>query len=196
VVTSLSPAPDRVHYWPDAQTIVVKLIADRQSRRLLGCQVAGQGDVAKRVDVAATAIGLGATIDQLANLDLAYAPPYSSPIDNLVTAAHIVENKLCGMAQSVSPFDVKQMLDQGDDFVFLDVRIPKEVADRKIPGTLNIPLGRLRASLDGLSPDQQIVTLCAIGLRGYEAQRLLEGRGFRHVRFLDGGLSTWPYETE
>lgn len=198
VEIGLSPAPDREHYWPEAKTIIVKLIAEKPSGRVLGCQVVGSGDATKRVDVAATAITFGADVRQLSNLDLGYAPPYSWPIDNLVTAGNVIENKLDGLAKGISPFKVKEKLDRGEDFFFLDARMPQEFAAIKIaPDRVHlIPLGKLREQLNEVPRDKEIITFCAIGLRGYEAQLILEEAGVNDVKFMDGGVTTWPFELE
>ncbi|ABB33689.1 FAD-dependent pyridine nucleotide-disulfide oxidoreductase [Geobacter metallireducens RCH3] len=194
VETVLSPAPDKAHFFPGAKPIALKLVADRATGRILGLQAVGEGAVDKRVDAAAAAITFGATADQLSHLDLAYAPPYSAAMDNLIVAADILKNKLAGHARGISPRKVRQMLDDGDDFILLDVRSPAEHAEVGIEGATLIPLGALREKLESLPKDKEIVTFCKISLRGYEAQKILDAAGFRDVKFLDGGIMTWPYE--
>lgn len=196
VVASLAPAPDHAHYYPGAKVIFVKLIADADTRKVLGVQVVGPGEVAKRVDVIATALCFGATVDDLATLDLGYAPPYSGALDNVIHAANIARNKLDGIANAISPVEVKARVDAGEDFVLLDVRGPSEYEAMRIkdPRVKLVPLGSLRTSVSDLPKDKEIISLCKISLRGYEAQRILEGLGFENVRFLDGGVVAWPYE--
>jgi len=196
VVVSLAPAPDRAHYYPTSQPIFIKLIADAQTRKVLGAQVVGPGEAAKRVDVVATAITFGATVDDLAYIDLGYAPPYSSAMDNVHHAANIIRNKLDGIAKSISPIEVKAKMDRGEDFIFLDVRIPSEYEEMRIEDkrVRLIPLGMLRSRLNELPKDKEIIAFCKISLRGYEAQRILEGAGFTNVKFMDGGILAWPYE--
>jgi rhodanese-related sulfurtransferase len=196
VVTTLAPAPDHAHYYPGAKVIFVKLIADRETRRVLGVQVVGPGEAAKRVDVVATALSFGATVDDLATLDLGYAPPYSGALDNVIHAANIIRNKLDGIANAISPIEVQARVDAGEDFLWLDVRGPAEYEAMRIedPRVKLVPLGKLRASLDELPKDREIIPFCKISLRGYEAQRILEGAGFENVRFMDGGVVGWPYE--
>jgi rhodanese-related sulfurtransferase len=196
VVTTLSPAPDHAHYYPGAKVIFVKLVADADTRKVLGVQVVGPGEASKRVDVVATALSFGATIDDLATLDLGYAPPYSGALDNIIHAANIIRNKLDGIASTISPIEVKAKADAGEDFVLLDVRGPAEYQTMRIkdPRVKLVPLGKLRASLDELPKDAEIIPLCKISLRGYEAQRILQGAGFENVRFMDGGVVAWPYE--
>jgi NADPH-dependent 2,4-dienoyl-CoA reductase/sulfur reductase-like enzyme/rhodanese-related sulfurtransferase len=196
VVATLAPAPDHAHYYPGAKVIFVKMVADAKTRKLLGVQVVGPGNAAKRVDVIATALRFGATVDDVATLDLGYAPPYSGALDNVIHAANILRNKMDGVAKTISPLEVKAKMDAGEDFVLLDVRGLAEyeamrIEDKRVK---LLPLGKLRASLDQLSKDEEIIPFCKISLRGYEAQCILEGAGFKNVRFMDGGVVAWPFE--
>lgn len=195
VLVALTPGPDRAHYYPTAKPMVLKVISHAQTGKLLGVQAVGAGDVAKRIDVAATALSYGAMTQDLAELDLAYAPPFSSAVDLLAHAANVIDNKAKGVALAISPVELKAKLDAGDDFVMLDVRSPKEVAAMPFTDArvVNIPLGMLRTRLAELPKDKEIVTFCKISVRGYEAQRILNGEGFDNVCFLDGGLMAWPY---
>lgn len=144
----------------------------------------------------ATALTYGGTVDQLANLDLGYAPPYSTAIDVAEHAANVARNKQDGLAAGLSPLDVKEKMALGEDFVLLDVRTPQEWAKERIedPRVKSIPLGKLRARLGELPKDKEIVTLCKLSLRGYEARTILAGAGFKDVKFLDGGLAAWPFD--
>jgi NADPH-dependent 2,4-dienoyl-CoA reductase/sulfur reductase-like enzyme/rhodanese-related sulfurtransferase len=195
VATCITPGADRPHYYPGSKQIIVKLIADAKTRRLLGVQVLGQGEVAKRIDVLATAINFGATVDQLPNLDLAYAPPYSEALDNVIHSANVLRNILDGVAIKLTAAEVKARLDAGEDLLLLDVRSPQEFEATGIddPRVHLVPLGKLRSSLADLPPDKPIVTFCKVSLRGYEAQRILSGAGFANVAYMEGGISTWPY---
>lgn len=194
VETVLSPFPDKAHYFPGAKIIVLKLLADSKVGKIVGLQAVGEGVVDKRVDVAATAITFGATAEQLAQLDLAYAPPYSASMDNLIVAADIMRNKLAGHGRGISPMEVKKKLDEGDDLILLDVRSPAEHAELSIMGATLIPLGMLREKLDALPKEKEIIAFCKTSLRGYEAQKILDGAGFEKTGFMDGGILAWPYE--
>ena len=196
VVVAITPAPDKAHFLPTAKPIMVKLVVDRKTEKVVGCQVAGMGDVAKRVEIAVSAISMGATVTDLANFDLAYAPPFSPAMDNILVAAHVAENKLTGLARSLSLSEVKAKMARGDDFVFLDVRSPAEFEQMRIEDerTTLIPLGKLRERLSEIPKDKEIVAFCKISLRGYEAQRILDGAGFPDVKFMDGGVMAWPYK--
>jgi rhodanese-related sulfurtransferase len=198
VETVLGTGPDIANYYPGSQPVCLKLVANRKNRRILGAQVVGLGDCSKRLDVLATAIALNASVEQVAQLDLGYAPPYSPALDAVITAAHIMLNKLDGITRGLSPLVVKKKLDRGDaDFVLLDVRTPGEWDEMRLPyedRTIHIPLGALREKHDQLPRDKQIVAFCKLSLRGYEAERILAALGFDNVVFLDGGIVGWPYE--
>lgn len=195
-VSILAPSPDRVHSMPDARPILTRLTIDRNSRKLLGAQIIGPGDVAKRIDVIATALSFGADIDQLAQLDLGYAPPFSAAMDPLHQAANVLRNKLDGLASSLSPMQLKQRLDASEELLLLDVRSPEEHAEIRIPGATLLPLGQLRARVTQLPKETLIIPFCKISLRGYEAVRILHAAGFDKVAYLEGGILGWPYELE
>lgn len=195
-VISLAPGPEHANYYPESQDILVKLVAEKSSGRLLGGQVVGPGDTAKRIDVLATSLTFGATVDDLANLDLAYAPPYNSALDPLHNAANVIRNKQSGYARTLTPTEVKTKLDNGDDFVLLDVRSPEEWDTWRIEARQAklLPLSEQRKRLGELSQDEEIVIFCLTSIRAYLAQRILDGAGFRNVKFMDGSLVAWPYD--
>ena len=193
VETLLSPAPDKAHFYPTAMPVMLKMVFDKDSRRLLGLQAVGPGDVDKRVDVAATAITAKMTVDDVANLDLAYAPPYSPAMDNIITAANVARNKLDGLYESISPVEVKQKLDAGEDIFMLDVRSPAEYEMMRLDNATLIPLGKLRKSLDQIPMDKEVIAFCKISLRGYEAALILKANGYKNVKVMDGGVLMWPY---
>ena len=193
IEVAMSPAHDKAHFFPGAKPIVLKLIAERPSGRLLGLQAVGEGAVDKRLDAAATALTFGATADQLSQVDLAYAPPYSAAMDNLIVAADILKNKLAGHASGISSREVKRKFDEQDDFILLDVRSPAEHGEVGIEGAKLIPLGMLRERLDELPKDKEIIAFCKISLRGYEAHKILDAAGFDNTKFMDGGILAWPY---
>ncbi|PID73809.1 MAG: pyridine nucleotide-disulfide oxidoreductase [Desulfobacterales bacterium] len=186
--------PDMPHYMKDARYFLIKILADRKNRRLLGVQVAGAGQGAKRLDVAAATLYYGGTIDELAELDLAYAPPFAPPLDPIAVAAHILVNKMEGLARSISVVEARARMDAGD-VVLLDVREPDENKMVKMPydDIIHIPLGELRSRMDELPRDKDILTFCKISLRGYEAQLILNAGGYDRVWFIEGGHEAWPY---
>jgi len=195
--TSLVPTFDHATYYPGARDIMVKLVADKSSGRLLGGQVVGTGDTAKRIDVLATALTFGATTEGLANLDLSYAPPYNSAMDPLHNAANVIRNKQAGIARSLTLQEVRNKLENGERFVLLDVRSPVEWKAQRIEAeqVKLLPLPELRKRIGELSKEDEIVVFCRTSIRAYQAQRILDGAGFKNVRFMDGSLAAWPYET-
>ncbi len=198
LVTTLVPSSDIPHYYATKKPLLLKLIADRKTRKLLGIQGVGPGEVVKRIDVLATAMTLGATIDDLPALDLGYAPPYSTAIDIAAHAANVLRNKIDGIAPFLTPKEVKEMIDRGEDLFWLDVRSPEEYKEKRIedPRVKLVPLGMLRRRIGEIPRDKKIVTLCKAGLRAYEAQTILAGAGFKDVRVMDGGVEGWPYEVK
>jgi len=196
VSTCLVPGLEYASYYPNGKEILVKLVVESSTGRLLGGQVVGLGETAKRIDVLATALTFGATVDELANLDLAYAPPYNSAVDPLHDAANVIRNKHAGYAKTLTPMEINNKIKQGDDFVFLDVRSSSEWESNRIeaPQVRLIPLNELRKSLDVLPKEMEIVTFCQTSRRAYQAQRILDGAGFKNVKFMDGSIDAWPYE--
>lgn len=196
--SAIVPGSDRLGYMPGVGRIVLKLLAEKSSGRVLGAQAVG-ASVAKRIDTLAAAISLGATLEDLSGLDLAYAPPFNTPIENIATAANVLQNKLDGQLRSINPVDFEKKRTQ-EDYLFVDVRTPAEVAAKRIadiPSRVNLPLDTLRtADISKLDKEQKIVTACQIDLRGYEAEVILRARGFSDVYSLEGGMSGWPYATE
>jgi NADPH-dependent 2,4-dienoyl-CoA reductase/sulfur reductase-like enzyme/rhodanese-related sulfurtransferase/nitrogen-specific signal transduction histidine kinase len=195
-VTAVIPGPDRAHYLPTASPILLKLVADRTSRRVLGLQGIGPGEVAKRIDIVATAITAGLDLHALSQLDLCYAPPYSLALDNVLTAANVVQNKLDGLFDGIGAPALRDLLEGDSAPVLLDVRLPSEYSSVRLPSSLHVPLGALRGRLHEIPTDRPIVILGKIGLRAYEAALVLRHHGFAQVRVLDGGLDAWPYPLE
>lgn len=196
VITALNNTFDRTHYHPDHGMMMVKYIIDEKTGRLLGAQGQGTGDVVKRIDVLATAITFGATMEDIANLDLGYAPPFSTPIDVAQHTANIARNKMCGLAQCISAEELKQKMETDDDFVILDVRTEEQFKARHLKDdrVMLVVLGDLRERIDEIPRDKEIVVICALGTRSYEALRILKGAGFEDVKYLEAGLQGWPYE--
>jgi NADPH-dependent 2,4-dienoyl-CoA reductase/sulfur reductase-like enzyme/rhodanese-related sulfurtransferase len=196
VETSIWAGPDMPHYIPQSKPLIIKMSASKASRKLLGVQIVGQGDASKRLDVAASSIYFGATVDDIGNIDVGYAPPFSPPIDPIATAAHVLANKLDGIAKGLSSLAIKQRLDNSDDFILLDVRTPLEYKLMRLPyaNVVHIPLGALREKAAGLPKDRDIVAFCKVSMRGYEAQLILNAAGFERVTYLEGGLVAWPFE--
>ncbi|WP_214848118.1 CoA-disulfide reductase [Exiguobacterium sp. s193] len=175
-------------YYPGASPISMKLLFDPVDGTIYGAQAIGMTGVEKRIDVLATAIKGGLTVLDLPDLELSYAPPYSSAKDPVNMAGYIASNIVLGDSENVHWHEIDQIVAAGG--LLLDVREPSENELGSIPGSVNISLPTLRASLDELPKDQPIYVTCQVGLRGYVASQLLKQNGF-DVKNLSGGYKTW-----
>jgi NADPH-dependent 2,4-dienoyl-CoA reductase/sulfur reductase-like enzyme/rhodanese-related sulfurtransferase len=193
VVTGLIPGLDLPEYYPGSKEVIIKLIVDAGTHRILGGQGTGSGEVIKRIDVLATGITMGMTVETLANLDLAYAPPYNSSLDILHHLANLVLNKMAGRIQGLKPKEVKEKLDKNGDFTLLDVRSRGEFKAARIesPQTRLLPQSRLRQEMQDLPKDKEIVMMCHRGVRAYQAACTLKGAGMKDVKFMEGSLACW-----
>jgi rhodanese-related sulfurtransferase len=136
---------------------------------------------------------MGMTVETLANLDLAYAPPYNSSLDILHHLANLVLNKMAGRIQGLKPKEVKEKLDKNGDFTLLDVRSRGEFKAARIesPQTRLLPQSRLRQEMQDLPKDKEIVMMCHRGVRAYQAACTLKGAGMKDVKFMEGSLACW-----
>ncbi len=182
--TSLTRDNSHAHYYPGSKPLMIKLVAEEGTGRLLGAQVLGEVGVDKRVDVLATAIAGKMSVFDLEQLDLAYSPPFGSANDPVNIAGFVASHIARGDIDTVSP---EKWLPNGD--FILDVRDPDEVEQfGKIKSAVNIPLSQLREAVKELPHDQRILAYCQKGLRGYHAVCLLRGSGFENVANLQGGF--------
>jgi len=168
-------------YFPGAQPILIKVLWDTLTHRILGAQAIGAEGVDKRIDVIATAIQLGATVDQLAMLDLCYAPPFGSAKDPVHMLGFIASNVIAGLLQLTT--DVDALVHQQ----VVDVRSTKEVEQRPVPLAIHIPLELLRERLATLNSSVETVIFCHSGMRAYLASQILRQRGFTFVKIFSGG---------
>jgi tRNA 2-thiouridine synthesizing protein A len=180
-------------YFPGAKPLFIKLLFSPENGRVLGGQIFGHPDAAvdKRLDVLATAIQAKFTVDQLADLDLAYAPPFGSAKDPLVIAGMVASNAFHQRTHTITPKQLAAELTSTQLPLVLDVRSEKEHAAGKIENALNIPIDTLRETLPTLPKNRPIVTHCAVGYRGYLAERILKQNGHKNVRNLTGGYRAW-----
>jgi rhodanese-related sulfurtransferase len=174
-------------YYPGAMSMALKLLVEPKSGVILGAQGVGTEGVDKRIDVIATAMRGGLTAPELADLELAYAPPFGSAKDPVNMLGYIAENLLTGLVETVQWSEVDGLAWNGT--TLLDVRTREEFAEGALPGAVNIPLDELRERIDELGP-RDIIVNCQVGQRGYTATRLLTELGFR-AKNLDGGYETW-----
>lgn len=175
-------------YYPGAFPIALKLIFDRESGKIFGAQAVSYDGADKRIDVLATAIKGGMTIFDLPDLELAYAPPYSSAKDPVNMAGYAAKNLAEGLVETVQWHEINDILANGG--YLIDVREPIERDMGMIEGSVNIPLGELRERLGEIPVGQDIYVYCQVGLRGYLATRILMQAGFK-VKNLDGGYKTY-----
>lgn len=182
--SSLTRDPQHAGYYPGATPLMVKVVVEDGTGRLLGAQVLGEDGVDKRIDVLATAIAGGLTVFNLEDLDLAYAPPFGSANDPVNTAGFVAGHIVRGDVATVSPEEW-----QPDGEFLLDVREDNEVAESGLlANARHIPLGALRDRLGELPREGRIVVYCQKGQRGYLAACILKGQGFEHVSNLRGGF--------
>ncbi|VBB06346.1 pyridine nucleotide disulphide reductase class-i signature [Lucifera butyrica] len=189
--TVLVPANDKAHYYPGYRNIITKLIANRTSRKILGVQIFGEGVVDKPIDIFATAISLGATVDDVAKLDLAYAPPFSMAMSSSIVAANVMRNKLDGKLKGISPLALAERL-QDPSLVVLDLRTEPEFMIGSLPGAINIPAGELTARSQEIPRNKTVIAVCKVGKRAYLMQPLLRQLGIQDITVLDGGIAGYP----
>ena len=178
---------DHATYYPGAAQMAAKLLFCPDEGTILGAQIVGRAGVDKRIDVIATAMAGGITAERLADLELAYAPPFSSAKDPVNMLGYMAENVRSGDCDVVDARDLAALV--ADGWTVLDVRTEAEHAAGAIPGSVNLPIDSLRERLDALDR-APIVVYCAVGQRGHTATALMHEPGFR-VRNLDGGYKAW-----
>ena len=194
-VTAIVPGPDITHFMPGKKLIMTRLVADRATGKILGVQIVGPGKVDKRIDTMAAAMTFGVTAKQLANIDLSYAPPLSSAMENLTNAANVLQNTIDGKAQSMRFEEFESKLDS-DDVVFVDLRTAHERSQKMIPAKnqLHIPIEELRARANEVPKDKEVVVFCILSTRGFEGQLILNQAGYDNVKFVQGGIQFWPFK--
>jgi rhodanese-related sulfurtransferase len=178
---------DHATYYPGATRMAAKLIFDPDDGTILGAQIVGRNGVDKRIDVIATAMSAGMTADRLADLELAYAPPFSSAKDPVNLLGYMAGNVLSGDCDVVDPHEIDSLVEQG--WMLLDVRTQEEHAAGAITGSVNVPIDSLRDHLDAIGKGP-VVVYCEVGQRGHTATALLHELG-TEARNLDGGYQTW-----
>lgn len=174
----------REAYYPSARAVVLKLIFERKTGRILGAQIVGEEGVDKRIDVIATAMRTGLTADKLADLELSYAPPFNAVKDVINMAGFMAADVMGGLSELVQWHEVKSL----GDAVLLDVRTQKERDAGTIAGSVHIPLAELRDRMDELPKDKEIVVFCRSGHRSYTAERILRQHEYK-AKNLSGGYS-------
>ncbi len=190
-LTNYTHSGSHASYYPGAETMSIKLMFSPSAGRVLGAQIVGGKGVDKRIDVLATAIRGAMTVYDLEELELAYAPPFSSAKDPVNIAGYAAANILKGDLKTVHWHELGDF--DPNETVLLDVRTGKEMKkEGHIEGSLNIPVDELRAKLDQLDRDKIHVLICAVGLRGYLGCRILSQHGIKCLS-LSGGHKTYQH---
>lgn len=179
-------------YYPGAMPLMLKLTFDPDNGQLFGAQCVGIEGVDKRIDQLAQVIKHRGTVFDLMETEHAYAPPYSSAKDPIALAGYVAGNIVSGAMPVIT---WRQLQAERDKVMLIDTRTPEEYAFGTIPGAINIPVDDLRQRLDEVPDNRPVVVFCAVGLRGYLAQRILAGHGYTQVRNLSGGYRTWSAAT-
>ena len=185
-VIHLHPA-SHAGYYPGAERVSLKVLFDPDTGKLLGAQGVGKDGVDKRIDVIATAIYAGLSVDDLMNLELAYAPAFGSAKDAVNQTGYVGNNVLSGKTPTIQWHQLEAAMEQGT--LLVDVRTQEESSAGSIPGSKLLPVDSLRENIEQLRGKEVVVT-CAVGQRGHTATQLLRSQGIS-VKNLDGGYTTW-----
>lgn len=186
---SVTHSGSHAGYYPDALPLTVKLVFHPKTGKLYGAQSVGYDGVDKRIDQIALLIKQGGTVYDLIRLEHAYAPPFSSAKDPIAIAGYVASNIISGAMPAITWRDL--LATDRSSVMLLDVRTAEEFSFGSLPGAVNIPLDDLRERMQELPKDKEIIVFCAVGLRGYLAQRILRGHGYTAVRNLIGGYKTF-----
>ena len=182
VETVLTVVDDKAHYYPGAGQFIIKLTADRATRKLLGVQTLGAGAVDKVTDIGVTAISLGATVDQLASMDFAYAPPFSTAIHPFAHSVNVLMNKLDGALSSMTP--VEYAGGGAEGYEIIDC-----APQPALPGKRYLDLTKIAGEVPGLAKDAKLLLVCAKGKRAYLTQNRLRFYGYANTKVLEGGAT-------
>lgn len=180
VASVVTVVDDKAHYYPGASTFIVKMIADKESKKLLGLQVLGKGAVDKMVDIAVTAITMNASLEDIENMDLAYAPPFSTAIHPFSHTVNILLNKISGAFTTITPFEYKNNKPEGYKVVDTSI-VPS------ITGAPYMDLTKVNGSVEGFGLDEKLLLVCNKGKRAYLLQNRLKHYGYTNTIVLEGG---------
>lgn len=189
VISVITVVDDKAHYYPGAGSFIIKLTADRTSRKLLGVQVLGTGAVDKVTDIGVTAISMGATVDQLASMDFAYAPPFSTAIHPFAHSINILMNKMDGTMDSMTP--AEYAAGKADDYEIIDCALAPTLEGKRY-----LDLTKIQGEVEGLGKTDPLLLVCAKGKRAYLTQNRLKYYGYTNTRVLEGGMTFTEIEEE
>jgi len=183
---------DHAGYYPGAEALHMKLVVEQETGKLLGAQIVGEHGVDKRIDVLATALHAKMKVQELEQLDLAYAPQFNSAKGPVIMAGFVAGNTLRGEVKTITSEELKKKLATNTSLQLLDVRTPDEFQETHLPQARLVPVDELRDHLQELDPSQETIVYCRVGLRGYLAARILLQHGFEKVYNLTGGMLSYP----
>ncbi|MGD9852683.1 MAG: FAD-dependent oxidoreductase [Nitrospirales bacterium] len=189
---SLTHPLDHAGYYPGAEALHIKLIVEEPTGKLLGAQIVGEKGVDKRIDILATALHAGMKVQDLEQLDLAYAPQFNSAKSPVIMAGFVAANTLRGEVKTITGEELHKKLANNSTLQLLDVRTPGEYQEAHFPQARLVPVDDLRDHLQELDPTEDTVVYCRVGLRGYLAARILLQHGFSNVFNLTGGFLSSP----
>ena len=189
VVTVLTVVDDKAHYYPGASSFIIKLIADKSTRKILGAQVLGKGAVDKVMDIAVTGISMGMTVDQLSAMDFSYAPPFSTAIHPMAQTANVLLNKMDGALDSFTP--AEYAAGAAESYTILDA-----APASTIPGARHIDLTAVEGPLPDYPQDAKLLLVCTKGKRAYLLQNRLKFYGYTNTKVLEGGTFFTSFEED
>ena len=181
VESVIVPLDDKAHYYPDAGLLFIKLIADKNTEQILGAQVFGKGSVDKQIDTIATAIHFKAKVSDLQDLDLAYAPPFSTAISPVGHVANVLLNKIY---EDVNIIKFEDFIENQDSYKVVDVNKSHTLED-----AMYVDLNKIDEKIDGLEYDDKILLVCQRGKRAYLTYNIMKYYGYKNLSILEGGLS-------
>lgn len=182
VETVVAVTDDKAHYYPGAAFFITKLIADRNTHQLLGVQVLGPGAVDKMVDIAVVGLSMGMNLEDFENLDLAYAPPFSTAIHPFVQAVYVLENKLSGAMQSMTPAQYAAGAAEG--YTVIDVNPQPTIRGAKF-----VDLSKVEGPIEGIGKEEKLLLVCGRGKRAYFLQNRLKFYGYENTLVLEGATT-------
>ena len=182
VVTVVAVEDDKAHYYEGSSDFIMKLIADAASHRILGFQVMGKGAVDKVNDIAVLAVSQGMKVEDFDCMDFSYAPPFSTAISPFVQLCNVLENKMNGVLETITPLEYLETRARG-------YRVIDVLPEKTIPGATWVDLGKVDGPIPGLGKDEKLLLVCNRGKRGYFLQNRLKAAGYTGTRVLEGGIT-------
>ncbi len=189
VISAMSVVDDKAHYYPGAGSFIIKLTADKATRKLLGVQVLGAGAVDKVTDIGVMAISLGATVDQLSVMDFAYAPPFSTAIHPFAHAVNVLMNKMDGGMDAITPVELAEGAAEGYEIVDCAIQ-------PSLDGKRYMDLTKIDGEVPGFGKDDKLLLVCTKGKRAYLTQNRLKFYGYNNTKVLEAGATFTEIPTD